>query len=179
MSIEAAAALSSKDVVGIAALEPAEIQLILNTAEELLEVARRPIKKVPALRGATVVNLFMEPSTRTRFSFEVAEKRLSADTLNFSASTSSVSKGETLVDTARNLMAMAPDYIVIRHPHVGAPHRLAGVVPASIINSGAARRIYHATTLRESRTAHGGDRGRHPALPGRTLQRVPARKDGR
>jgi aspartate carbamoyltransferase catalytic subunit len=136
MSIEAAAALSSKDVVGIAALEPMEIQLILNTAEELLEVARRPIKKVPALRGATVVNLFMEPSTRTRFSFEVAEKRLSADTLNFSASTSSVSKGETLVDTARNLMAMAPDYIVIRHPHVGAPHRLAGVVPASIINAG-------------------------------------------
>jgi len=136
MSIEAAAALSSKDVVGIASLEPMEIQLILNTAEELLEVARRPIKKVPALRGATVVNLFMEPSTRTRFSFEVAEKRLSADTLNFSASTSSVSKGETLVDTARNLMAMAPDYIVIRHPHVGAPHRLASVVPASIINAG-------------------------------------------
>ena len=136
MSIEAAAALSSKDVVGIATLEPSEIQLILNTAEELLEVARRPIKKVPALRGATVVNLFMEPSTRTRFSFEVAEKRLSADTLNFSASTSSVSKGETLVDTARNLMAMAPDYIVIRHPHVGAPHRLASVVPASIINAG-------------------------------------------
>jgi aspartate carbamoyltransferase catalytic subunit len=136
MSIEAAAALSGKDVVGIASLEPMEIQLILNTAEELLEVARRPIKKVPALRGATVVNLFMEPSTRTRFSFEVAEKRLSADTLNFSASTSSVSKGETLVDTARNLMAMAPDYIVIRHPNVGAPHRLAGVVPASIINAG-------------------------------------------
>jgi aspartate carbamoyltransferase catalytic subunit len=136
MSIEAAAALSSKDVIGIASLEPTEIELILNTAEELLEVARRPIKKVPALRGATVVNLFMEPSTRTRFSFEVAEKRLSADTLNFSASTSSVSKGETLVDTARNLMAMAPDYIVIRHPNVGAPHRLASVVPASIINAG-------------------------------------------
>jgi aspartate carbamoyltransferase catalytic subunit len=136
MSIEAAAALSSKDVIGIASLEPMEIELILNTAEELLEVARRPIKKVPALRGATVVNLFMEPSTRTRFSFEVAEKRLSADTLNFSASTSSVSKGETLVDTARNLMAMAPDYIVIRHPNVGAPHRLASVVPASIINAG-------------------------------------------
>lgn len=136
MSIEATAALSGKDVVGIASLEPTEIQLILNTAEELLEVARRPIKKVPALRGTTVVNLFMEPSTRTRFSFEVAEKRLSADTLNFSASTSSVSKGETLVDTARNLMAMAPDFIVIRHPNVGAPHRLASVVPASIINAG-------------------------------------------
>jgi aspartate carbamoyltransferase catalytic subunit len=136
MAVESASELKRKDVVGIASLSPAEIQLILDTAEELLEVARRPIKKVPVLRGATVVNLFMEPSTRTRFSFEMAEKRLSADTLNFSASTSSVSKGETLVDTARNLMAMAPDYIVIRHPNVGAPHRLADVVPASIINAG-------------------------------------------
>ncbi len=136
MTVEAAAALAGKDLVGIAPLDAAEIQLVLDTAEELLEVARRPIKKVPALRGSTVVNLFMEPSTRTRFSFEVAEKRLSADTLNFSASTSSVTKGETLVDTARNLMAMAPDFIVIRHPNVGAPHRLARVIPASIINAG-------------------------------------------
>jgi aspartate carbamoyltransferase catalytic subunit len=136
MPVERAAALASKDVVGISALEAGEIQLILDTAEELLEVARRPIKKVPTLRGMTVVNLFMEPSTRTRFSFEVAEKRLSADTLNFSASTSSVSKGETLLDTARNLMAMAPDFIVIRHPNSGAPHRLAAAVPASIINAG-------------------------------------------
>lgn len=136
MPVESASELKKKDVVGIASLSPGEIQLILDTAEELLEVARRPIKKVPVLRGATVVNLFMESSTRTRFSFEMAEKRLSADTLNFSASTSSVSKGETLVDTARNLMAMAPDYIVIRHPNVGAPHRLAEVVPASIINAG-------------------------------------------
>jgi aspartate carbamoyltransferase catalytic subunit len=136
MAIERAGGLSSKDVVGIARLSPGEIQLILDTAEELLEVARRPIKKVPALRGMTVVNLFMEPSTRTRFSFEVAEKRLSADTLNFSSSASSVTKGETLFDTARNLMAMAPDFIVIRHPNSGAPHRLAGVVPASIINAG-------------------------------------------
>jgi len=136
MGIERVDGLSSKDVVGIAPLSPGEIQLILETAEELLEVALRPIKKVPALRGMTVVNLFMEPSTRTRFSFEVAEKRLSADTLNFSASASSVSKGETLFDTARNLMAMAPDFIVIRHPNSGAPHRLAGVVPASIINAG-------------------------------------------
>ncbi len=136
MAIERADGLSSKDLVGIAGLSPSEIQLILETGEELLEVARRPVKKVPALRGMTVVNLFMEPSTRTRFSFEVAEKRLSADTLNFSASTSSVSKGETLFDTARNLMAMAPDFIVIRHPNSGAPHRLAGVVPASIINAG-------------------------------------------
>jgi aspartate carbamoyltransferase catalytic subunit len=136
MTVDRADGLSSKDVVGIAPLSPGEIQLILDTAEELLEVAQRPIKKVPALRGLTVVNLFMEPSTRTRFSFEVAEKRLSADTLNFSASSSSVTKGETLFDTARNLMAMAPDFIVIRHPNSGAPHRLAGVVPASIINAG-------------------------------------------
>ncbi len=130
------AGLASKDLVGIAPLKAEEIRLILSTAEELLEVARRPIKKVPALRGATVVNLFMEPSTRTRFSFEVAEKRLSADSLNFSPSTSSVTKGETLVDTARNLMAMAPDFIVIRHPNSGAPHRLAQIVPASVINAG-------------------------------------------
>jgi len=136
MPVETAAALSSKDVVGIQQLSPGEIQLILDTAEELLEVAQRPIKKVPALRGSTVVNLFMEPSTRTRFSFEVAEKRLSADTLNFAASGSSVSKGETLFDTARNLMAMAPDYIVMRHPQSGAPHRLANEVSASIINAG-------------------------------------------
>ncbi len=136
MPVEPVAALSGKDLVGIDHLSPGEIQLILDTAEELLDVAERPIKKVPALRGSTVVNLFMEPSTRTRFSFEVAEKRLSADTLNFSSSGSSVSKGETLFDTARNLMAMAPDFIVIRHPNSGAPHRLAGVVPVSIINAG-------------------------------------------
>jgi len=136
VSIETATALSGKDLVGIDHLSAGEIQLILDTAEELLDVAERPIKKVPALRGSTVVNLFMEPSTRTRFSFEVAEKRLSADTLNFSSSGSSVSKGETLFDTARNLMAMAPDFIVIRHPNSGAPHRLADVVPVSIINAG-------------------------------------------
>lgn len=136
MAIEPASRLSCKDLVGIAPLEAGEIQLILNTAAELLEVARRPIKKVPTLRGRTVVNLFMEPSTRTRFSFEVAEKRLSADTLNFSASASSVTKGETLFDTTDNLMAMAPDFIVIRHPRSGAPHRLAKRVPASIINAG-------------------------------------------
>ena len=136
MSFESAARLTGKDLIGIAGLKPGEIQLVLDTAEELLEVARRPIKKVPTLRGMTVVNLFMEPSTRTRFSFEVAEKRLSADTLNFSTSSSSVTKGETLFDTARNLMAMAPDFIVIRHPNTGAPHRLAREVTASVINAG-------------------------------------------
>ena len=154
MAVEAATELERKDLVGIAGLSAPEIQLILDTAGELLEVARRPIKKVPALRGMTVVNLFMEPSTRTRFSFEVAEKRLSADTLNFSASTSSVSKGETLFDTARNLMAMSPDFIVIRHPNSGAPHRLAAVVPASILNAGDGINEHPTQALLDAFTMH-------------------------
>lgn len=129
-------ALRGKDLIGITHLSADEISLILQTAEGLRDIAKRPIKKVPTLRGQTVVNLFMEPSTRTRFSFELAEKRLSADTLNFSASVSSVTKGETLFDTADNLMAMAPDFIIIRHPHTGAPHRLAQRVTASIVNAG-------------------------------------------
>ena len=125
-----------KDLVGIADLSPSEIQLVLDTAESFREVSERPIKKVPTLRGKTVVNLFFEPSTRTRSSFEIAEKRLSADSLNFSSSTSSLSKGETLVDTALNLQAMAPDLIVIRHAHPGVPHMLAERVPAGVINAG-------------------------------------------
>ena len=136
MTIKAAPRLRGKDLVGIDPLEPGEIQLILDTAEEMREIAERPIKKVPALRGKTVVNLFMEASTRTRFSFEVAEKRLSADSLNFSSSGTSVEKGETLVDTAKNLEAMQPDFIVIRHRHAGAPHRLARVLKASVVNAG-------------------------------------------
>ena len=136
MAVERATSLSGKDLVGIQNLSRGEIQLLLETAEGFLEIARRPIKKVPTLRGRTVVNLFMEPSTRTRFSFEVAEKRLSADSLNFSPSASSVTKGETLVDTAQNLMAMAPDFIILRHPFTGAPHRLARMVSASVINAG-------------------------------------------
>jgi aspartate carbamoyltransferase catalytic subunit len=136
MSVRPTSALGSKDLVGIDPLSAGDIQLILDTAEQMREVAERPIKKVPALRGKTVVNFFMEPSTRTRFSFEVAEKRLSADSLNFAASTSSVSKGETLLDTARNLEAMQPDFIVLRHPYAGAPHQLAKVLKASVINAG-------------------------------------------
>ncbi|MEW6338037.1 MAG: aspartate carbamoyltransferase catalytic subunit [Acidobacteriota bacterium] len=136
MSIKPAERLRLKDLVGIEPLTPEEIQLILDTADRMREVAERPIKKVPALRGKTVVNLFMEASTRTRFSFEVAEKRLSADSLNFSASASSVEKGETLLDTALNLEAMQPDFLVIRHKHAGAPHRLARVLRASVINAG-------------------------------------------
>ncbi len=114
------ASLTHKDLLGIAQLSVEDIQLILDTADALKQVADRPVKKVPTLRGKTVINLFFEPSTRTRASFELAEKRLSADTLNFAASTSSVSKGETLLDTARNLESMAPDIIVIRHSSAGA-----------------------------------------------------------
>jgi aspartate carbamoyltransferase catalytic subunit len=125
-----------KDLLGIEELTPQEIELILDTAESFREVSERPIKKVPTLRGKTVVNLFFEASTRTRSSFEIAEKRLSADSLNFSSSTSSLSKGESLVDTALNLQAMAPDLIVIRHMHPGVPHMLAERIPAGVINAG-------------------------------------------
>jgi len=128
--------LRTKDLLGIEPLSPEEISLILDTAEGFKEVSERPVKKVPALRGQLVINLFMEASTRTRVSFEIAEKRLSADTLNFSASGSSVEKGETLIDTAENLMAMRPDMIVIRDKHPGAPKMLAERLPASIINAG-------------------------------------------
>ncbi len=125
-----------KDLLGIAELEPAEIELVLDTAESFREVAARPIKKVPTLRGRTVLNLFFESSTRTRASFEIAEKRLSADNINFSSSGSSIDKGESLLDTALNLQAMAPDIIVIRHAHVGAPHMLARRLRSSVINAG-------------------------------------------
>jgi len=128
--------LRSKDLLGIEPLTPEEITLILDTAEGFKEVSERPVKKVPALRGQLVINLFMEASTRTRVSFEIAEKRLSADTLNFTASGSSVEKGETLIDTAENLMAMHPDMIVIRHKHPGSPKMLADRLPASVINAG-------------------------------------------
>ena len=136
MSVKPAERLRRKDLVGIDPLSPGEIQLILDTADQMRDIAARPIKKVPALRGKTVVNLFIEASTRTRFSFEIAEKRLSADSLSFSAAASSVSKGETLVDTALNLEAMQPDFIVIRHFHAGAPHQLARILKSSVINAG-------------------------------------------
>jgi aspartate carbamoyltransferase catalytic subunit len=129
-------ALRSRNLLGIADLEPDEIELILETALAMKEIATRSIKKVPTLRGRTVVNLFFEASTRTRLSFELAEKRLSADTLGITTSGSSVVKGETLADTARTLEAMAPDMIVIRHAASGAPQLLARVCRASIINAG-------------------------------------------
>lgn len=125
-----------KDLLGIRELSAGEITHILDTAESFRDISRREIKKVPALRGRTVINLFFEPSTRTRTSFEIAAKRLSADAINISASTSSVTKGETLLDTARNLEAMAPDCIVIRHSSAGAPVQLARVCRAAVVNAG-------------------------------------------
>ncbi len=128
--------LNRKDILGIQELSVEEIDLILETADSFIEVSTREIKKVPTLRGKTIINLFYEASTRTRTSFEIAGKRLSADTINISASTSSVVKGETLIDTAKNLEAMNPDVIVIRHSAAGAPHMLAGILRQSIINAG-------------------------------------------
>jgi aspartate carbamoyltransferase catalytic subunit len=125
-----------KDLLGIRELAPSEITHILDTAESFRDISRREIKKVPTLRGRTVINLFFEPSTRTRTSFEIAAKRLSADAINISASTSSVTKGETLLDTARNLEAMSPDCIVVRHSSAGAPHQLARICRAGVINAG-------------------------------------------
>jgi aspartate carbamoyltransferase catalytic subunit len=125
-----------KDLLSIEDLTLEEIYLVLETAEAMREIGQRPIKKVPTLRGKTVVNLFYEPSTRTRTSFEIAEKRLSADTLNVAVAASSVLKGETLADTARNIEAMSPDMIVLRHPSSGACHMLAQLCKSRIINAG-------------------------------------------
>jgi aspartate carbamoyltransferase catalytic subunit len=128
--------LRRKDLLGISDLSPEEISLVLDTAVAMKEIGSRPIKKVPALRGKTVVNLFYEPSTRTRTSFEIAEKRLSADTLNIAVASSSVVKGETLADTALNIEAMQPDMIVMRHSSSGACHLLSRICRSAIINAG-------------------------------------------
>jgi len=125
-----------RDLLGIRELSAAEITGILDTAENFREISNREIKKVPALRGKTVINLFFESSTRTRTSFELAAKRLSADSVNISIASSSLSKGETLIDTALNLDAMAPDCIVVRHSSAGVPHQLAQVSRAAIVNAG-------------------------------------------
>ncbi|APG25853.1 MAG: aspartate carbamoyltransferase catalytic subunit [Syntrophotalea acetylenica] len=129
-------AFNHKHILGIEQMSPEDIALILDTAESFKEVSLRPIKKVPTLRGKTIINVFFEASTRTRTSFEIAGKRLSADTVNISASTSAVVKGETLEDTARNLEAMKPDIIVMRHSCSGAPHYLAERCDFSVINAG-------------------------------------------
>src|SRR4051812_17247424 len=125
-----------KHLLGIRELDASEITHLLDTADSFRDVSKREVKKVPTLRGRTVINLFFESSTRTRTSFEIAAKRLSADAINISVATSSVTKGETLADTARNLEAMVPDAIVIRHSCAGAAHQLARICRTSVINAG-------------------------------------------
>jgi aspartate carbamoyltransferase catalytic subunit len=129
-------ALEKKDILDLASLSRDEIQLILDTAENMREISERPIKKVPTLRGKTVVLFFYEPSTRTKLSFDIAAKRLSADTYSITANMSSLVKGETLLDTARNIEAMKPDIVVLRHAYSGAPHFLARHLKAAVINAG-------------------------------------------
>lgn len=154
--------LRSRHLLGISDLSREEILLVLETAQAMKEVSTRPIKKVPTLRGKTVVNLFAEPSTRTRTSFEIAEKRLSADTINIAAAESSLSKGETMLDTTRTLEAMAPDMIVLRHPLSGACHQLAQIGAARIINAGdgmhehPTQALLDAMTIRERKGAIDG-----------------------
>src|SRR6476620_11457565 len=154
--------LRRKDLLGIADLSADEIRLILDTADAMKEVGQREIKKVPTLRGRTVVNLFFEPSTRTRTSFEIAEKRLSADTLNIAIASSSVVKGETLVDTALNLEAMSPNMIVLRHSSSGACHLLSRICRSAIINAGdgmhehPTQALLDAFTIREKKGTLGG-----------------------
>ncbi len=128
--------LSTKHLLGIKDLNREDIQLILSTAQQFKEVLQRPVKKVPSLRDITIVNLFYENSTRTRMSFELAERRLSADVLNFAASSSSAAKGETLLDTVNNILSMKVDMVVMRHSASGAPHFLAKHIPAAIVNAG-------------------------------------------
>jgi aspartate carbamoyltransferase catalytic subunit len=128
--------LSTKHLLGIKDLQPADIETIFKTADNFKAILQRPIKKVPSLRDTSIVNLFFENSTRTRISFELAEKRLGADTINFSASGSSVSKGETLIDTAKNILAMKVDMVVMRHGASGAPHFLSNHIDAAIVNAG-------------------------------------------
>jgi aspartate carbamoyltransferase catalytic subunit len=125
-----------RHLLGIEPLSAAEITTVIDLGERFLEINERPIKKVPTLRGKTVINLFLEPSTRTRTSFEIAAKRLSADAVNISGSSSSTVKGETLLDTARNLDAMAPDVVVVRHAQAGAAEMLAGRLKAAVVNAG-------------------------------------------
>ncbi len=141
-----------KHLLGVADLVPEEVELILDTAHSFLEVAHRPIKKVPTLRGRTLLGLFFEPSTRTSSSFEIAAKRLSADWVNFSTSSSSLRKGESLYDTARNLQAMAPDMVVVRHAFPGVPEMLAAEMDCGVINAGDGAREHPTQALLDAFT---------------------------
>jgi len=161
--------LSTKHLLGIRDLTPGDIQLILDTATQFKEVLQRPIKKVPTLRDVTIVNLFYENSTRTRISFELAEKRLSADTINFTASGSSAAKGETLLDTVNNILSMKVDMVVMRHSASGAPHFLAKHIPAAIVNAGDGINEHPTQALLDAfsiREALGGLEGKKVAIIG-------------
>ncbi|MFY9557652.1 MAG: aspartate carbamoyltransferase catalytic subunit [Blastocatellia bacterium] len=155
-------AFTKKDLLGIRELSVEEINTILDAADSFKAISQRTIKKVPTLRGKTVINFFFEASTRTRTSFEIAAKRLSADSVNISASSSSLTKGESLIDTAQNLQAMAPDAIIIRHPSPGVPHQLARMIDASVINGGdgahehPTQALLDAFTIRERKGRIGG-----------------------
>jgi len=169
-----------RDLLGIRDLTAAEITGILDTAENFSEISTREVKKVPALRGKTIINLFFEASTRTRTSFELAAKRLSADAVNISVSSSSLSKGETLLDTAMNLDAMAPDCIVVRHSSAGVPHQLAKVSRAAIVNAGdganehPTQALLDAMTIREHKKTIAG---LHVAIVGDILHSRVARSN--
>src|SRR5437660_8407932 len=169
-----------RDLLGIRNLTAAEITGILDTADNFSEISTREVKKVPALRGKTIINLFFEASTRTRTSFELAAKRLSADTVNISVVSSSLSKGETLLDTAMNLDAMAPDCIVVRHSSAGVPHQLAKVSRAAIVNAGdganehPTQALLDAMTIREHKKTIAG---LHVAIVGDILQSRVARSN--
>jgi len=161
--------LSTKHLLGIRELTPQDIQLILDTATQFKEVLQRPVKKVPTLRDVTIVNLFYENSTRTRMSFELAERRLSADVLNFAASSSSAAKGETLLDTVNNILSMKVDVVVMRHSASGAPHFLAKHIPAAIVNAGDGINEHPTQALLDAfsiRDAVGGLEGKKIALLG-------------
>lgn len=161
--------LSTKHLLGIRDLTPQDIGLILDTATQFKEVLQRPVKKVPTLRDVTIVNLFYENSTRTRMSFELAERRLSADVLNFAASSSSAAKGETLLDTVNNILSMKVDVVVMRHSASGAPHFLAKHIPAAIVNAGDGINEHPTQALLDAfsiREATGGLEGKKIAILG-------------
>ena len=164
--------LSSKNLLGIKELYRKDLELIFETADSFKEVINRPIKKVPSLRDITIANVFFENSTRTRLSFELAEKRLSADVINFSSSSSSVKKGESLLDTVNNILAMKVDMVVIRHPSPGAPHFLAKHVNANIVNAGDGTHEHPTQALLDSysiREKHGALEGIKVAIIGDIL----------
>jgi aspartate carbamoyltransferase catalytic subunit len=165
-------ALSTRHLLGIKDLTPADIQLIFETADNFKSVLNRPIKKVPSLRDVTIANIFFENSTRTRLSFELAEKRLSADVVNFAASSSSVSKGETLIDTVNNILAMKVDMVVMRHPYAGAGVFLSKHVKAQIVNAGDGAHEHPTQALLDAfsiREKHGDVAGKKVVIVGDIL----------